>query len=250
MWSVPVRMLTALAGRPMLACLAVIGVTLAGCGGGGGPMLVSQEQEIAIGREVAQQVESEYGAPLRSGPYVDRMRRVGDRLLRQAKRDVPYSISVLQNSEVVNAFAAPGGPTFVTTALMDLMPDDNELAFVVGHELAHVEEEHGREAINQQALVSTAASVLLKDTSALLQLGAQVMYVLYSQGYSRQNEREADSSGLRLMAAAGYQPRAALEALRKLGGGNLSGPARWLSSHPATPERIERLQAQIDQEYR
>lgn len=234
--------------RASLAMLAMTMTFLVGCGKNT-PMLISTEQEVAIGQEVTREVEQEYGRPVTSGPQYQRVQDVGRRILRYANREVPYSLTLLANDEVVNAFAAPGGPLYVTTALCNRMTDDGELAFVIGHETGHVEAEHGRQAINQALLVNAAASLILDDRNQLQQLGASVVWALYSQGYSRSNEREADALGLRLMNQAGYNPWRAIDALNKLGGGNVSGPAKYLSSHPATPERIQRLEEQIAREF-
>lgn len=230
--------LTILFGLP--GCLAV-----AGCGSKATPMLISVEQEIAIGRQVSVEVEREYGRPVTSGPRARRLAAVAGRILPLARRDVPYRVTALDNDEVVNALAAPGGPVYVTTALIDRMTDDGELAFVVGHEVAHIEAEHGRQAINQAVMVEAAAQLLLRDSGELIKFGSSVAWLLYSRGYSRANEREADSGGLRLMNAAGYPPGESIEALRKLGGGQVGGPARYLSTHPSTPDRIRRLEAEI-----
>jgi len=234
--------------RARLGMLAAMTVILGGCGKNT-PMLVSQDQEVSIGQAVTREVEQEYGQPVTSGPEYQRVQQIGNRILRYANRSVPYSLTLLKNDEVVNAFAAPGGPLYVTTALCRTMNDDGELAFVLGHECGHVEAEHGRQAINQALLVNTAAALILDDRNQLQQLGASVVWALYSQGYSRSNEREADALGLRLMDKAGYNPWRAIDALRKLGGGNLSGPAKYLSSHPSTPERVQRLEEQIAREF-
>ena len=223
-------------------------IALGGCGKNT-PMLVSQAQEVDIGQEVSREVEQEYGQPVTSGPEYQRVQAVSQRILRYANRDVPYKVTLLSNDEVINAFAAPGGPIFVTNALCRTMTDDGELAFVIGHEVGHVEAEHGRQSINQALLVNTAASLVLDDRSQLQQLGASVVWTLYAQGYSRSHEREADALGLRFMNQAGYNPWRAIDALQKLGGGNLSGPAKWLASHPSTPERVSRLEEQIAREF-
>ncbi|MCC7494779.1 MAG: M48 family metalloprotease [Fimbriimonadaceae bacterium] len=223
---------------------------LLGCGSRGAPvMLITQNDEIAIGREVAAEVSKEYGQPVRSGAEHQRVQLVAGRLLPLAARQVPYSVSLLDNNSEVNAFAAPGGPLFVTRALVNTMTDDDELAFVVGHEMAHVELEHGRQAVNQAVLLGSVAAAVLDNRSELLQLGAGVVWTLYRQGYSRDHERAADSTGLRFAVRAGYPPQGALRALAKLGGGEQRGPAKWLASHPSTPERIRRLEALIQSEY-
>lgn len=234
--------------RAKLGLLITLAALLVGCGKGT-PMLISQEQEVSIGREVSREVEQQYGRPVTSGSQYDRLQRIWAPLRRQARRTVPYSANLLDNDEVVNAFACPGGPLYFTTALARTMDRDDELAFVVGHELSHVECEHGRQAINQAVLVNAAASLLLKDAGQLAEFGAGVAFTLYNQGYSRQNEREADSHGLRVMVAAGFRPQGAVDALKKLGGGEHHGVDKYLASHPSTPERIRLLQEQIDRDY-
>ncbi len=231
-----------------LVAAVLVSALVSGCGKNT-VMLISQDQEIAVGNQVAAEVRKEYGAPLTQGAEVDRVRALSTRLFSQAKRNVPYSASVVDNKKVVNAFAAPGGPLFFTTALVNTMTDANELAFVVGHEMAHVENQHGRQAINQAVMADAAVSLLLRDTGKLAQTGAAVVFNLFAMGYSRDNEREADADGLRFMARAGYDPQGSLSALRKLGGDEIHGPAKYLSTHPSTPERIGRLQAQIQREF-
>lgn len=237
--------------RPLwLLSLLALPALLSGCGREGTPMLVSQAQEVEIGQQVSTDVEQEYGAPLQRGPEVARVNRVFQRIRPFTVRTVPYRAAVLDNKQVVNAFACPGGPLYFTTSLVDLMDQDDQLAFVVGHETGHVEREHGRQSINQAVLLNAAGSLLLGNASELTQFGAGVALTLYRQGYSRQHEREADSVGLHLLAKAGYRPAAAVEALRKLGGGKYGALDKYLASHPSTPERIERLQAEINQNYR
>jgi len=236
--------------RTWLAPWLALAAVLSGCGREGTPMLVSQDQEVEIGQTVSRDVEQEYGAPLRSGREVARTEAVFQRIKPFTQRNVPYRASVLDNGKVINAFACPGGPLYFTKSLVEVMDRDDQLAFVVGHETGHVEREHGRQAINQALLVNTAGSLLLGNASELAQFGAGVALTLYSQGYSRQQEREADSVGLQLMAKAGYRPEAAVEALQKLGGSEYRGLDKYLASHPSTPERIQRLQTEIQQNYR
>lgn len=231
------------------ACLALAAL-LGGCGREGTPMLISQDEEVQIGQTVSEEVEKEYGRPLQNGDAVARVDRIFQRIRPFTERTVPYRASVLDNAKVVNAFACPGGPLYFTTALVSLMDQDDQLAFVVAHEAAHVEREHSRQSINQAVLLNAAGSLLLGNASELAQFGAGVAFTLYSQGYSRQHEREADSVGLHLMAKAGYRPAASVEALQKLGGGKYNALDKYLASHPSTPERVERLQTEIRQSYR
>lgn len=232
---------------PLTLLSLMLSAVMLGCGDSA-PMLVSQEQEVEVGQRMARQIEQEERV-VQSGHYARRLDSVARPLLRETERDVPYSVEAIESDEI-NAFALPGGPTYYYTGLMDRMSEDPELAFIVGHELSHIEHEHQRRAINNAVVASTAASVLLGDSSDLLNFAANVMYTLWSRGYGRDQEREADAEGVRMMARAGFQPRAALDALEKLGGGSQSGLTEWLATHPSTPERIQRLERLIAQEYR
>lgn len=151
--------------------------------------------------------------------------------------------------ETVNAFALPGGKIAVYSGLMKMASDD-ELAFVVGHEIAHVTARHGAERMSQQAVLSAVGSVLVggvkSSNQALFEaaygLGANLGILL---PYSRKNEYEADEIGSLYAARAGYNPQSGITMLQKLkalsGGG--ASTREWLSTHPLDDNRIAAMQA-------
>jgi predicted Zn-dependent protease len=213
---------------------------------------ISEKEEIRAGQQVRQQAIKEYGQPLSSNdPRQQRVTRLGRLFSNNAKRkNIPYSYTVLNNDKVLNAFAAPGGPIFVTTKLVSTAANDAELAYVLGHETGHIEEKHIVNAVKKQQQIGLAAGILGAIlgrggsgdwTGAVISMGATVL----DKGYSRDNERDADNFGVEAMAKLGFDPRAAVSMLGKLGG-NSSGLSKYLSTHPS-PESRQKLVTELIQ---
>ena len=211
---------------------------------------ISEQEEIAAGRQAAAQAQKEYGRALSaSDPRQQRVTRLGQMFARDAKRrNIPYSYTVLQNDKVLNAFAAPGGPIFVTTKLISTAANDAELAYVLGHETGHIENKHIVKAVEKQQQVGLLAGVLgavLGGGGGGNVVGAitNVGYSLWQSGYSRDQERDADDYGTRAMARLGFDPRAAVSMLGKLGG-SPGGIGKYLASHPS-PESRQKLMSEL-----
>ena len=204
-------------------------------------MLVSSSQEVKIGKEVEKDVIRQYGGLSQNSTLVSRVDRVGKSVAAQSPRkNINYTYKVL-NSDVINAYAAPGGPVLITKKLVQVLSTDDELAFVLAHETGHIAAEHGREAINRSLLASGIASILFRGASNTVQLGTNIMYTLYDRGYSRNQEYQADSYGVQIMTGAGYKPAGAVKALAKLGMQRTGGVNKYLSTHPDVPDRIHRV---------
>lgn len=182
-----------------------------------------------------------------------RVRTIAAGLIEQAgvfrpdTRNWKWEVNVI-SSKQVNAYCAAGGKMAIYTGLLDgLKLNDNEVAAVMGHEIAHALREHTREAMSEalaeQVGISVLAAVLnLGETStSLLGNAAQIGLTL---PFSREKEREADRIGLELMARAGYDPRDAVSVWRKLmsGGGS---PPELLSTHPDPANRIKDIEAHL-----
>jgi predicted Zn-dependent protease len=209
--------------------------------------------ERAEGARADPQLRAQFGGAY-EGPQAAYVRAVGQRIAAQsgmAANPRDYTVTLL-NSNLNNAFAIPGGYVYVTRQLVALMNDEAELAFVMGHEVAHVAAQHAKKREQRSALTGIGAALLGALTGSniignLAGTGAQ----LYTLGYSRDQEREADSLGLRYLARAGYDPDASGDILAALGaqtalearlaGQNGREPASWLSTHPANDERVARI---------
>ncbi len=184
------------------------------------------------------------------------VQRVGRRIAASVGRDLPnaeWEFVVFESNDL-NAFALPGGKVGIYTGLLKLVESDDELATVMGHEIAHVTSRHGAERASQQyavAGVGLAAAVAMeaKDVdpakrNAILAAYGAGSTVGVMLPYSRLHETEADTIGLRFAAGAGYDPRAAAAFWRKMVAANKgrAKPPEFLSSHPAEETRIKNLE--------
>jgi predicted Zn-dependent protease len=194
---------------------------------------------------------SRKGALNRDAPQVARVRAVTTRLIPATaafRKDAPgwaWEVNVISSKDV-NAWCMPGGKIAVYTGLLErLHVTDDELAAVLGHEIAHALREHGRERASQQV----AQSAVIGIGGALLGLGegatdlAQVItHVTLTLPNSREHEIEADRIGVELAARAGYDPRAAITLWQKMSQADGGGPPQFLSTHPSPANRIKDLQ--------
>jgi predicted Zn-dependent protease len=241
-----------------LACLVLAGLVAAGIAGcRTNPytgreqlMLVSKQQAVQMGSQANQQIVKKEN--LSNDPrYVNPVRRIGGRIAAQIEQvDYDWRFNVVDDPDTLNAFALPGGYVYVYTGLIDLAQGDAELASVIAHEIAHVIARHGSERMSMQMVSQLgqqlAATALGSGSSA----GARAAMVAFGAGakvgvilpYSRKHEHEADIIGLKLMAAAGYDPREAVDFWKRMAAQSKGGkPPAFLSTHPTDEARIESL---------
>ena len=214
------------------------------------------ESERRSGAQAHPQILQQFGGAM-NGPVADYVRGVGQKIAVQSgggARATDYTVTLL-NSNVNNAFAIPGGYVYITRQLLALMNDEAELAFVMGHEVAHVAARHGQKRQNRAALSNVLAGVAgVLTGSDLIGRGAGLVAGLTTLGYSREQERQADSLGVRYLSTAGYDPNAATDSLAALGAqtaleARLKGqggaePSKWLSTHPPSGERVARMRTE------
>ena len=215
---------------------------------------VSPREERDIGRKEAEEVQRTVGLvddPKATG-YVN---AIGARLAQAAARpDIAWQFAVADQAEA-NAFALPGGWVYVTRGLLTLANREDELAGVLGHEMAHVIERHATSRVG----AATPLAILFGVPSGILgtvspTLGGivggagRVVTGLALAPYSRDQEREADRVGTALAARAGWDPAAlasflqTLERAEALAGG-AAKPASFFATHPSTPERVANVEA-------
>lgn len=155
-----------------------------------------------------------------------------------------WEVHLLRSPEV-NAWCMPGGKMAVYSGMIDrLQPTDDELAAVLGHEIAHALREHAREQVSQQMATGIGLSVLaaITGSQATADVGATLADVMFSLPNSRSHETEADLMGVELAARAGYDPRAAVSLWQKMGQVSAGGPPEILSTHPSSQSRIRALE--------
>ncbi|MBM3374805.1 MAG: M48 family metallopeptidase [Betaproteobacteria bacterium] len=182
-------------------------------------------------------------------PEVIRLRAIANRLKPHAyawnpdARRWQWEVIVLR-SDQVNAFCMPGGKiAFFTGILNRLSLSDEEVAAIMGHEMAHALREHARAQMAKAQLTDIGASVL-SEVLGFGQAGRQVLGYggqLLSLKFSRDDETDADLVGLDLAARAGYDPRAAISLWRKMQSQSRGAPPQWLSTHPSGNSRIDEI---------
>lgn len=186
-------------------------------------------------------------------PQLERVRAISQRLIPHAGAWNPrvanwrWEVNLIRSSQI-NAFCMPGGKIAVFTGIIDqLRLSDDELAMVVGHEMAHALREHARERIAKNAATSIGANLLtqllgLGDVGQTLAgYGAQLLTLRFGRG----DETEADLVGMEIAARAGYDPRAAITLWQKMGQASKNAPPEWLSTHPSGASRIAELERNL-----
>ena len=195
---------------------------------------ISDEQEVEIGKQTNQQVLNQY--PLYDNPQIQKyVSDLGQELIQNSdSRDIPFTFQVVA-SEEINAFATPGGFVYVTTGLLKAAENRAQLASVVSHEIAHINERHGIKGLKQAVAAKGIANVAGVDSSQLAQIAYQLAVDLPQ---SRSFEYEADNSGLQILQQSGYPAEAFANFLTKLQGG---GTPEFLRTHPSSDNRIEAI---------
>jgi len=155
----------------------------------------------------------------------------------------------LIGSKQINAFCMPGGKIVFYSGILNVLKlSDDEVAMVMGHEIAHALREHARERIAKSELTNLGASLLGEMVGSGKYAGAfQVGGSLLSLKFSRNDESEADLVGLELAARAGYDPRAGVTLWQKMGAANKGAPPQWLSTHPSGKNRIQEIERHLPQ---
>jgi predicted Zn-dependent protease len=170
---------------------------------------ISDEKEQLIGDELAQQYESEESA---KGPeeratehYIE---SIGKRVASHAQRKLPWRFHLIADANLINAFALPGGHVFVGQGLLDRITSEDELAFVLGHEIEHIDHYHAVARVQIEAQLKELSLEVVAEI-------AQIPITLWQAGYSKDEEMEADREGLRLSATAGYSATGAVNLLQR-----------------------------------
>src|SRR5436309_623820 len=256
----PVGTLGATATRNLMThsrfpLVALVAVVVVGCAvnpatGARQLMLISESQEIAMGRDYDQQVTASIGL------YADTawqhwIQQFGARLAASSERpNLPWTFRVVDDP-VVNAFALPGGYIYVTRGILAHLNSEAELAGVVGHEIGHVTARHSVSRMTKQQLAQlglAVGAIASPDVGRYAGLASQALGVLFLK-YSRDDESQADELGLRYLRRASYDAREmphVFEMLARVsqaqGGGRVP---EWLATHPNQENRRGRIEQDI-----
>jgi predicted Zn-dependent protease len=212
--------------------------------------LVSKDDEVAMGQQEAQKVAASMPI-LQNQPVQDMVKRVGMEMAKSSERpELPWSFTVLDDP-VVNAFALPGGPIFITRGIITNMNSEAELASVLGHEIGHVTARHSASQMSKQQLASMGLGVasVISPTAAQFAGVAEQGLGLLMLKYGRDDETQADKLGYRYMTTMSWDPREAVkmfQMLQKTSGTDKEGrPPTWMSTHPDPGDRAQRAEARL-----
>jgi len=210
-------------------------------------MLLSERDEIGLGRETDGEIVKQYGIyedPKLTATLRDMCQKIGKLSHRS---QLPYDLKILDAS-VVNAFAVPGGYVYFTRGILAVLNSEAELAAVMGHEIGHIAARHSAQQYSKAQLAQLGLGVgsIFLDSpvvTSLAQLGVGMLFLRFS----RDNEREADDLGVEYSSKAGYdatQMAAFFETLERMNpGSDRSGLPGWFSTHPNPEDRIQIVRA-------
>lgn len=212
--------------------------------------LLPESQVVNMGVSSFEEVKA--NSPLiTSGTRYETIQRVGRRIQEAVGPDVPAADweFIYIDEDQANAWAMPGGKVAIYDGLFDVIDTEDELAFIMGHEVAHVSARHANQRLSQAMVlsgVSIGVGYSIQDMSPTEQ---ELIMGLYGVGstiglalpYSRVHEREADEIGQIYMARAGYDPSVAAGVWEKMNAASPGGSPAWLSTHPSHSQRAESL---------
>ncbi|MEO1008112.1 MAG: M48 family metalloprotease [Planctomycetota bacterium] len=227
---------------------------------------ISWQQEAALGLQAAPGFTEQFGGPIPDENIRRYVSEVGFSMVPHVEEgvpdDLPWEFQIL-NSDVLNAFALPGGQVFITRGLASRLTSEAQLAGVLGHEIGHVTDRHGNERLAnaqllQIAIAGAAIAVGVSDEDSAFsrygQLGVPALQVggqLVLLQYGREDELTADMLGMRYMARAGYKPSGQLEVMKVLGSmsAGAARPPEFLSTHPYPEARIARIEQLLQTDF-
>ena len=210
---------------------------------------MSREQEASLGLSSYQQILRQ-SAVVRSGPEAALVKSIGQRIAKVSEDPgFEWQYELIDDNQA-NAFCLPGGKVAVYTGILPITQNENGLAVVMGHEIAHAIARHGNERMSQALAIQGAGMTLEALTASKPGLTRDLFLQSYGIGsqlgmlaYSRKHETEADKMGLVFMAMAGYDPRSAPAFWQRMAAGGGAKPPEFLSTHPSDETRVHDLEA-------
>ena len=237
--------------RPSVAMLVLLIITSLSCSqlkkGWNNINLFTPEQDIELGKQVSDEIN---GNP-KDYPVLDRSKnlkiyqyveKIRDEILAtgkiQYKDQFAWELRIIDNDSTLNAFVTPGGYIYVYTGILSFLDTQDELAGVLGHEIAHADQRHSTKQLTKVLGVAILADAVLGERDAL----EQVVTALFQLSFSRANETEADSYSVEYLCNTPYYAAGAAGFFKKMEG--QPSPPEFLSTHPNPSNRVKNLEAQ------
>ncbi len=217
-----------------------------------------RDWETQVGEQAAPGMVQEFGGEVKSADLRAYVTDIGTRLSKHTEADnpsLPWTFTLL-DSDVINAFALPGGKVFFSRGLAEKMTNEAQMAGVLGHEVGHVTARHTAERVSKASLIEGAVQIAgvaadatgssgVSQALPALQVGGQ----LITLKFSRDQESEADSLGLRYMSKEGYNPAAMVQVMEILKAAAGDAGNEWTSTHPLPQTRIDRISDELKTTY-
>jgi len=222
-------------------------------------ILTNSEEVSAMGEAAKPELIKEYGGEVESRPLRQYVSEVGRRLARHVEPeygDIKWEFITLE-SEIINAFALPGGKVFISRGLLEKLNNEAALAAVLGHEIGHVTARHVDERISQATLLSGLGQVAGAAAGGGESAAAQIVPLIVGMGgqgyllkFGRDQERESDMQGMKYMVRAGYDPAGAADVMQVLIDASEGGRG-WeiLATHPNPESRLADVREMLRTEY-
>jgi len=231
-----------------LLCLFFLGCSHAPETGRSQFIVMSPSQEIQLGDEAYDEILEEEKT-ITTGPKYEMVQRVGNRVALAAERLYPdavknyqWKFSLIKDKDMVNAWALPGGKCAVYTGLLPVTENEDALAIVMAHEVAHVIARHGAERASHSMASAIVAGVAMSEMN---KTDRTILLAAYGLGvalpFSRAQESEADQLGLYIAADARYDPREAIPLWQRMEAASEHKPYEFMSTHPSPTSRITKL---------
>ena len=213
-------------------------------------MFFPEEQDIAIGRKYAPEIEKQMGGRIDNKSLQNYIDSVGQKIARVShKPNLEYHFVALEHKSV-NAFALPGGYIFITRGMLEQLQTEAQLAAILGHETVHVVARDVSNVMSNEIGISLLLSAVASDkTPEGVLTAAKVTRQILGLRYSRKDESEADLGGLDYMVRAGYNPYGVAETMQILPNQQTARPVEFFSTHPSPQNRIEYLTRRIQTKY-
>jgi predicted Zn-dependent protease len=224
-------------------------------------LVPAQEVEHSAAQQYAQllqQAAAKNALASRDDPQLQRLRAIARKIIPQSlawnprARDWKWEVNLIGSNQI-NAFCMPGGKiAFYTGILEKLQLTDDEVAMVMGHEVAHALREHARERMGKSAVTQGVARIGGVIAAGIFGIDPRVTDTLARGGanlltleFSREDESEADLVGMEIAAQAGFNPRAGVTLWQKMSANNKGAPPQWLSTHPSGSSRIAEIEKNL-----
>lgn len=214
-------------------------------------MFFSPEKDVALGRKYAPLIEKELGGLVPDDNLQNYVNQIGQRIARVCHQpDLSYHFGVVEKGGA-NALAIPGGYVYITRGLLEELKSEAQLASILGHEVGHVVARDTMAALSRQiGMTALVAAAGVADDSGRGFAGANFVAATLALQYSREDEKDADMTGLSYMTQAGYDPNAIVETMRILEDLQTYRPVEFFSTHPNPESRIMYLEERIARRYR